>query len=72
MYVNKLNDVLQTIYSFCNISMPATDAITTLQTTHDRTNRIASYNPKFDRNLSDLRIDIEKLKEHLTMYTQWL
>ena len=72
MYVNKLNDVLQTIYSFCNIPIPTTNVITTLQTTHDCTNRKASYNLKFNRSLSDLGIDVEKLKEHLTMYAQWL
>ena len=75
MYVNKLNDTLQIIYSFCNIRVPTltmSNAITAMKTTHDRTNRKASYNPKFNRSLSDLGIDEEKLKEHLTRYTQWL
>ena len=75
MYVNKLNDTLQTIYSFCNTQVPTLampNAITALKTIHDRTSRRASYNPKFNRSLSDLGIDEEKLKEQLTRYTQWL
>ena len=75
MYVNKLNETLQTIYSFCNIQMPthmSSNAITAQNTTHDRTNRKASYNPEFNRSLSDLGIDPEKLKEHLTRYIQWI
>ena len=75
MYVNKLKDTLQTIYSFCNIQMPThmlSNAITAQNTTHDRTNRKASYNPEFNRSLSDLGIDQEKLKEHLTRYIRWI
>lgn len=75
MYVNKLNDTLQMIYSFCNIQMPthvSSNAIAAQNTTHDRTNRKASYNPEFNRSLSDLGIDPEKLKERLTGYIQWI
>lgn len=75
MYVNKLNDTLQTIYSFCDIqvsTLVTSNAITAQTTTHDRKNRKASYNPKFNRSLSDLGLDEEKLKEHLTKYIQWI
>ena len=75
MYVNKLNDTLQMVYSFCNIQMPthvSSNAIAAQNTTHDRTNRKASYNPEFNRSLSDLGIDPEKLKERLTGYIQWI
>lgn len=75
MFVNKLNKTLQVVYSFCNIKVPTivtSNAITTQQSAHDRTNRKASYNPKFNRSLSDLGIDEEKLKKHLTRYTRWI
>lgn len=75
MFVNKLNNTLQTVYSFCNIQAPVlvlSNAIIAQRTTHDRTNRKASYNPKFNRSLSELGIDEEKLKEHLKRYIQWI
>lgn len=74
-YVNKLSDTLQMVYSFCNIHVPnhvVFNAITAQTTTHDRTNRKASYDPKFNRSLSSLGVDEGKLKEHLTMYIQWI
>lgn len=75
MYVNKLSKTIQAIYSFCNIPLPTlvmSNAVTAQKTTHDRTNRKASYNPKFNRSLSSLGIDEEKLKEHLIRYIQWI
>jgi len=75
MYVNKLSDTLQMVYNFCNIQMPTpvmSNAIIAQTTTHDRTSRKASYDPKFNRSLSSLGIDEGKLKEHLTKYIQWI
>ena len=75
MYVNNLSATLQSIYSFCNIPIPdhvVSKAIEVQNTTHDRTERRASYDPNFNRSLTSLGVDEEKLKKHLTEYIEWI
>ena len=73
MYVSNLSVTLQRIYSFCDI--PITDhvvskAIKLQSTTHDRIKCRASYDPNFNRSLTSLGVDEEKVKEHLTGYIE--
>ena len=73
-YVNNLAGTLQQVYSFLNIPMTAEllSKVAVLQkTTHDRTKRRASYDPKYNRTLSSLGVDEEKVKEYLSDFINW-
>ena len=75
MYVNNLNATLRHIYSFCNIPIPdhvVSKAIKLQITSHDRSKLRASYDPNFNRSLTSLGVDEEKVKEHLTEYIEWI
>ena len=74
-YVNNLNATLQSVYSFCGITIPdrvVSEATRLQNTTHDCTERRASYDPNFNRSLTSLGVDEEKVKEHLTEYFEWI
>ena len=75
VYVSSLSATLQSIYSFCNIPIPdhVISKATRLQnTTHNRTKCRASYDSNFNRSLTSLGVDEEKVKEHLTEYIEWI
>ena len=75
MYVNNLSATLQIIYSFCNIPIPdrvVSKAIELQSISHNRTKLRASYDPYLNRNLTSLRVDEERVKEHLTEYIEWI
>ena len=75
MYVNDLSATLQCIYSFCGITIPdhvVSKAIELQNTTHDRTERRASYDPNFNKSLTSLGVDEGKVKEHLAEYIEWV
>ena len=75
MYVNNLSATLRHIYSFCNIPIPdhvVSQAIKLQNTSHDRTKLRASYDPNFDRSLTSLGVDEDKVKEHLADYIEWI
>ena len=68
-YVKNLADTLQRVYSFLNIPMSAellSKAAALQKTSHDRTKRRSTYDPKYNRSLSSLGVDEEKLKEYLS------
>ena len=73
-YVNNLAGTLQQVYSFLNIPVTAellSKAAVLQKTTHDRTKRRASYDPKYNRTLSSLGIDEEKVEEYFSDYINW-
>ena len=73
-YVNNLAGTLQQVYSFLNIPVTTellSKAAVLQKTTHDRTKRRASYDPKYNRTLSSLGVDEEKFKEYLSDYINW-
>ena len=73
-YVNNLAGTLQQVYSFLNIPVTAellSKAAVLQKTTHDRTKRRASYDPKYNRTLSSLGVDEEKVKEYLSNFINW-
>ena len=75
MYVNNLSATLQCIYTFCNIPIPdhvVSEAIKRQSTTHDRSKLKAHSHPNFNRSLTNLGVDEEKVKEHLTGYIEWV
>lgn len=75
MYVNDLNATLQSIYSFCNLSMPAdvsSNVAVTQSTTHNRQKRRESYDPLLNRSMCSLGVVEEKLNESLAEYNQWI
>ena len=74
-YVNNLAGTLQHIYSFLNISLPDEvlfKAATLQSGTHNRTARKSTYNPKYNRTLSSVGVDEDKLREHLSDYFNWM
>ena len=74
-YVNNLSATLESVYSFCNIPIPShvlTNAGKIQNTTHNREKRRASYDPKFNRSLSNLGVDEDKLRDQLINYYQWI
>ena len=74
-YVNNLTGTLQCIYSFLNIPLPdevLSKAAILQSSTHDRTTRKSTYDPKYNRSLSSVGIDEDKLREHLTDYINWM
>ena len=75
MYVKNLAATLQCIYSFLNILMSSelsSKAAVLQKSSHDRTKRKMSYDPKYNRSLSSLGVDKEKLNEYLSDYINWM
>ena len=75
IYVNNLSATLRQIYSFCNIPTPdhvVSKAVKLQNTSHDRSKLRATYDPDFNRSLTSLGVDEEKVKEHLTEYIEWV
>jgi len=73
-YITNLTSSLQDIYSFLNIPIPAemlSKAAKLQSTTHDYTEKRNSYDPKYNRSLSSVGIDEEKLRHLLAEYTEW-
>ena len=74
-YVNNLADTLQHVYSFLNIPVSAellSRAAALQKSSHDRTKRRTTYDPKYNRSLFSLGVDEEKLKEYLSDYINWM
>ena len=74
-YVNNLAGTLQCIYSFLNIPVSAellSKAAVLQKSSHDRTKRKVTYDPKYNRSLSSLGVDKDKLKEYLSDYINWV
>ena len=74
-YVKNLAGTLQHVYSFLNISVSAevlSKAAELQKSSRDRTKRRTTYDPKYNRSLSSLGIDEEKLKEFLSDYINWM
>ena len=74
-YVKNLAGTLQHIYSFFNIPISAellSKAAELQKSSHDRTKRRSAYDPKYNRSLSSLGIDEEKLREYLSDYINWM
>ena len=68
VYVSSLSVTLQSVFSFCNIPVPdhVLSKATRLQnTTHNRIKCRPSYDSDFNRSLTSLGVDEEKVKEHL-------
>jgi len=75
IYVENLVGAFQHVYSFLNIPMSAellSRAAALQKSSHNRTRRRSSYDPKYNRNLSSVGVDEEKLKEYLADYTNWM
>ena len=75
MYVKNLAATLQCVYSFLNIPMSSerlSKAAALQKSSHDRTKRRIAYDPKYNRSLSSLGVDEEKLNEHLSDYINWM
>ena len=74
-FVKNLSATLESVYSFCNIPIPSdvlTNAAKAQNTAHDFTQRKASYDPKYNRSLSSLGVDEDKLRNQLADYYQWM
>ena len=74
-YVKNLAGTLQRVYSFLNIPISAellSKAAALQKSSHDRTKRRTTYDPKYNRSLSSLGVDEEKLKERLSDYINWM
>ena len=74
-YVKNLAGTLQRVYSLLNIPVSAellSKAAELQQSSHDHTKRKVAYDPKYNRSLSSLGIDEEKLKEFLSDYIDWM
>ena len=74
-YVSNLSATLQHIYSFCGIIIPdhvVSKAIKLQNNTHDCAKSEAKYGPNFNRSLTSLGVDEEKVKEHLVEYIEWV
>ena len=74
-YVKNLAETFERIYAFLNISVSRellSKAAALQESSHDRTNRKMAYDPKYDRSLSSLGVDEEKLKEYLSDYFNWM
>ena len=75
IYVKNLAGTLQRVYSFLNIPVSAellSKAAALQKSSHDRTKRKTTYDPKYNRSLSSLGVDEEKLKEYLSDYINWI
>jgi len=42
------------------------------KSSHDRIKRRSTYDPKYNRSLSSVDVDEEKLKEYLANYINWM
>ena len=74
-YIKDLAGTLQCVCSFLNIPMSPellSKAAALQKSSHDRTKRKITYDSKFNRSLSSLGIDEDKLKEHLSDYINWM
>ena len=74
-YVKNLVGTLQRVYSFLNIPMSSeilSKAAALQKSSHDRTKRKSTYDPKYNRSLSSVGVDEEKLKEYLANYINWM
>ena len=74
-YVKNLADTLQRVYLFLNIPVSAellSKAAALQKSSHDHTKKRTVYDPKYNRSLSSLGVDEEKLKEHLSDYINWM
>ena len=74
-YVNNLTGTLQNIYSFLNIPLLVevlSKAFSLQSSTHNRAKRKSTYDPNYNRSLSSLGVDEDKLREHLTDYINWM
>ena len=74
-YVKNLAGTLQRVYSFLNIPVSAellSKAAVLQKSSHDRTKRKTTYDPKYNRSLSSLGVDEEKLEENLSDYINWM
>jgi len=74
-YVDNLTGTLQHIYSFLNIPLPVEmlSKATTLQSSsHNRSARKSTYDPKYNRSLSSVGVDEDKLRQHLADYINWV
>ena len=75
VYVNNLSASLRSIYSFCNIPIPdhvLSKAFTLQKTTHDRSKLKVNYDPNFNRSLTSLGVDEDKVREDLKEYIEWV
>lgn len=75
MFVSDLSATLKTIYTFCNIPISEhvlSKAVKLQKSSHDRAKLKASYNPNFNRSLSSLGVDEEKLRGQLKEYIEWV
>ena len=73
-YVKNLAGTLQRVYLFLNIPVSAellSKAAALQKSSHDHTKKRTVYDPKYNRSLSSLGVDEEKLKEHLSDYINW-
>ena len=74
-YVKNLAGTLQRVYSFLNIPVSAellSKAAVLQKSSHDHTKRKTTYDPKYNRSLSSLGVDEEKLREFLSDYINWM
>lgn len=74
-YVKNLAETFKCVYSFLNIPVSAellSKAAALQESSHDRTSRKMAYDPQYDRSLSSLGVDEEKLKEYLSEYINWI
>ena len=74
-YVKDLAGTIQRVYSFLNIPVSAelsSKAAALQNSSHDRAKRKITYDPKYNRSLSSLGVDEEKLKEYLSDYINWM
>ena len=74
-YVKNLAGTLQRVYSFLNIPVSAellSKAAVLQKSSHDHTKRKTTYDSKYNRSLSSLGVDEEKLREFLSDYINWM
>ena len=74
-YTKNLTSTLQHVYSFLNIPISPeiiSKAAALQKSSHNHANKKNAYNPKYNRSLSSLGVDEQKLKEHLSNYINWM
>jgi len=75
LYTSNLTVTLERVYSLCRLTIP--DHVMSMtnrvqHTTHDRSERRTSYNPKLNRSLASVGVDEEKLRKQLDDYINWI
>jgi len=75
LYTSNLTVTLKRVYSLCWLTIP--DHVMSMtnrvqRTTHDRSERRTSYNPKLNRSLASVGVDEEKLRKQLDDYINWI